>query len=446
MSTIGNDIKQEEAEKIENIDYKMVTFSLAGKDYGIDIMKVKEISRAKRFTFVPNAEPYVRGVYNLRGDIISMIDLRIMFNLPASRKENGSFEDMIILRLDDYLIGVIVDSINKVVGINSGNIQAPHPIFGDINIKYIQGVVENEGRLYLILDVEKILGDHSDQESAIPPPRLVRLSGKDATGPAEHVEQVDEISEEISEDASSFVIQTLETFSGFYVTERNREWLDQRFLQWKEKRGTEGLEIQLQEKEDAVQFLATFYSPNTSRLWPEEYRDNVKQLLQNLDVQGNLLVWNPGCAEGYETYSLAVSLREMFPASQLKIWAHDSDLMNISNAPNLVFQETDIPESMLDYTVEGINGVQFSKEIRDALLFEYHNVLHSNPFPDVDLILARDILSFQEREDQKILETEFMEKLKPGGILITGLNEKIVSDGFEEISTGSVRAYKKNIR
>jgi purine-binding chemotaxis protein CheW len=62
MSTISDELKQEEAEKVENIDYKMVTFSLAGKDNGIDIMKVKEISKAKRFTYVPNADPYVRGV------------------------------------------------------------------------------------------------------------------------------------------------------------------------------------------------------------------------------------------------------------------------------------------------------------------------------------------------------------------------------------------------
>jgi purine-binding chemotaxis protein CheW len=446
MSTIGNDIKREEAEKIENIDYKMVTFSLAGKDYGIDIMKVKEISKAKRFTFVPNAEPYVRGVYNLRGDIISIIDLRIMFNLPAVRREDGSFEDMIILRLDEYLIGVIVDTINKVVGIHSGNIQAPHPIFGDINIKYIQGVVENEGRLYLILDVERILGGLSGQEPGIQTPRLVRSPMNDAVQAVRDTGQGESESRGVSDDASSFIVETLETFSGFFVTERNRDWLNRRFLEWKKTRSAEDLEIQLQEKAEADQFLASFYSPCTSSLWSDEYRENVKQVLKGLEVQRNLMVWNPGCAAGQETYSLAVTLRELFPESHLKIWAHDSDLMNISNAPNLLFQEEDIPESMLDYTVEGQKGVQFNKEIRDALFFEYHNVLYPNPFPDVDLILARDLLSFQERENQKVLESEFLEKLKPGGIVIVGLNEKIVSEGFEDISIGSVRAYRKNER
>mgnify|MGYP000676561961 FL=1 len=67
----------EEKNKITVVDFKMVTFSLSGKDYAIDIMKVKEIAKAGRFTYVPNALPFVRGVYNLRGDIIPIIDLRL---------------------------------------------------------------------------------------------------------------------------------------------------------------------------------------------------------------------------------------------------------------------------------------------------------------------------------------------------------------------------------
>ena len=119
------------------VDFKMVTFTLAGKDYGIDIMKVKEISKASKFTFVPNAAPFVRGVYNLRGDIISVIDLRTFFNQTVT-EEDLDFVNMIILRLDRHVLSVIVDSIDKVVGISSDSIQPPHPLFGDINIKYYQ--------------------------------------------------------------------------------------------------------------------------------------------------------------------------------------------------------------------------------------------------------------------------------------------------------------------
>ncbi len=437
MSTISDELKQEEAEKVENIDYKMVTFSLAGKDYGIDIMKVKEISKAKRFTFVPNADPYVRGVYNLRGDIISIIDLRIMFNLPAPKREENSFEDMIILRLEDYLIGVIVDSIDKVVGINSESIQPPHPIFGDINIKFIKGVVENEGRLYLILDVEKILGDSSrDEELNAQQPQLVKE-------PAREPEAEQDEAEKAGEADYAFVVENLLTFRGFHVTGYNRTWVRSRFNEWQQQRSKAGEEIQLQEEEDADNFLQPFYSPYSGTFWGEDYCNSVKEILKQLEVQGNLMVWNPGCGAGYETYSLSVTLRESFPNSQIKIWAHDHDLLNISTAPNLVFNSTDIPDEFEDYTVEGKNGLQFNKEIRDTIFFEFHNVLHSNPFPDVDIVVARDVLSFQKENEQDVLVQEFAEKLKPGGILILGTNEAITSELFDDISNGMVRAYKK---
>lgn len=441
MSTISNNnLKQEEAEKVENIDYKMVTFSLAGKDYGIDIMKVKEISKAKRFTFVPNADPYVRGVYNLRGDIISMIDLRIMFNLPAPKPEKNTFEDMIILRLDDYLIGVIVDNIDKVVGINSAAIQPPHPIFGDINIKFIKGVVENEGRLYLILDVEKILGDHREEEEERPQPKLVRTQQPSAA------ERERSEAEKAGEIDYSFIIESLQTFKGFHVTDHNRTWVKSRFQEWKKIRSNAGEEVQLQEEQDAQEFLSGFYAPYSGMFWGGDYFDAVKEILANLEAGGNLMVWNAGCGAGYETFSFAVALKELFPDAQLKIWAHDNDLMNISTAPNLVFNSNNVPDQYMDYTVEGKNGLQFNKEIRDAILFEYHNVLHSNPFPDVDLIVARDVLSFQKEEDQTNLVNEFLDKLKPGGILIMGKNEEIKLPEFEDISSGSIRAYKKRER
>ena len=76
LQAVNEEIAEERKEKLANIDFKMVAFSLAGRDYAIDIMKVKEIAKAGRFTYVPNTSPFVLGVYNLRGEIIPIIDLR----------------------------------------------------------------------------------------------------------------------------------------------------------------------------------------------------------------------------------------------------------------------------------------------------------------------------------------------------------------------------------
>lgn len=438
MSTISEDIKdQEEKERIENIDYKMVTFTLGGKDYGIDIMKVKEISKASRFTFVPNAAPYVCGVYNLRGDIISVIDFRIMFNLPAPKKEDSELENMIILRLNDYHIGVIVDSIDKVVGINSDTIQPPHPIFGDINIQFIKGVVENDDRLYLILDVERILGQGTDAEqerqkqAALSPVKEAPAAGAQARPKDEE------------ESEYPFVVESLQHLKGFYVSPHNEEYIRRRFEEWKQQRSGQKKEVQLQDEAEADEFLRPFYSPHTGELWSDGYRNTVQQLVSGLQVQGTLYVWNPGCGEGHETYSFAALLREQFAGKELKVWAHDQDLLSISTAPNLILKPEQLPEGLEAYTTEGRDGLQFNRELRDTILFEYHNVLHSNPFPDVDIVLARDIISFQGPSEQETLIGEIDEKLKPGGIVIVGSNERLDLNDYEDVSVEGVRAYKK---
>src|SRR5574344_1987813 len=150
------EIEARKKEKASVIDYKMVTFSLAGKDYAVDIMKVKEIAKAGRFTYVPNTLPFVLGVYNLRGEIIPIIDLRLFFNIDVPERQDNAIENMLIVTVGEQTFGVVVDAIDKVVGVQKSTIQPPHPLFGDINIKYIYGVVECNNHLYILLDIERI--------------------------------------------------------------------------------------------------------------------------------------------------------------------------------------------------------------------------------------------------------------------------------------------------
>lgn len=434
MATISEEVKQTEGSRQDKIDFKMVTFSLAGKDYGIDIMRVKEISKANKFTYVPNSSPFVRGVFNLRGDIISIIDLRVMFHLPAEKKNDGAMENMIILRLEEYLIGVIVDSIDKVVGISSADIQPPHPIFGDINIKFIKGVVENEGRLYIILDVERILGGHQEerkQEEPLPPvfeaKPEVTYDGKDE-----------------GELSFNFIKETLGTFKNFCVSDVNVNWVKARFADWKTIRAGKGNDLQLKDPEEAEEYLMTFFSPESGVFWSDKLREAVASLLPD-NSSGSFSMWNPGCGKGFETYSFACMLKNRYPKSRIKVWANDNDLLAISMAPNLLFQRHDIADFYAPYTVEGKNGLQFSQEVKDSILFEYHDVLNPNPFPEVDLILARDLLSFLSLANQQRLLKEFWEKLKPEGILILGSSEEAPAGEWETVTVSSMKAFKKKM-
>jgi purine-binding chemotaxis protein CheW len=103
-----------------------------------------------------------------------------------------------------------------------------------------------------------------------------------------------------------------------------------------------------------------------------------------------------------------------------------------------------VPASHRPYTVEGKNGQSFSKDIKDLILFEYHDILHANAVPDADVIVARDVLSYLSADDQARVLDEFEEKVKGGGVLILGANERLPRDeGWVSISTESVTAYRR---
>jgi purine-binding chemotaxis protein CheW len=423
-------------ERTDKIDFKMVTFSLAGKEYGIDIMNVKEIARAGRFTYVPNAAPFVRGVYNLRGDIISVIDLRTMFHLPAERKEDDALESLLILKIDDHVFGVIVDNIDKVVGISSSGIQPPHPIFGDINVKYIKGIVENQSKLYIILNVAKLFAPRQTKEE------LVSDTGSKpgaALGVA-HAPSEQDHGSASGDVMADFIKETLVAFRQFTVSMVNESWFARRYGEWKSTHKPN--DLQLKEQGEADQFLETFFSSCTGELWSAEYIDQIKASLPA--IQGKMIsVWNPGCSKGHETYSLACVLRKTCPEARIKIWANDSDLLAISMAPNMVFNIDEVPEFYREFMVKGRNGWTFAQNLRESIFFEFHDVLNSNPLPPVDIILCRDTVSFMSVSDQKRVLLEFNEKVKRGGVVLLGLNESMPLDGWRRASGSGVSVYIK---
>ncbi len=430
--------KSEERNEVEisNIDFKMVTFTLAGKDYGIDIMKVKEINKAQKFTFVPNSAPFVRGVYNMRGDILSVIDLRVFFNLPVPEEGKG-YENMIILRLEENTIGIVVDTIEKVIGIDSSRKQPPHPLFGDINIKYIDGVVENDSSLYIILDVEKIFttDNRSETESTIP--KVVHQPIPAATAVTESVSAPVQNEKVLN---ISFIEETLPTYAGFYPSPINRDWISTRYDGWLKQKG-EG-NTQLNSNDDAKEFLRGFYSACTGQLWSDGLIDAVKPMLPEL--KGNAFVWNPGCGRGYETYSIAALLKERNPATIIKVQGNDNDLISISSAPGLNIDRQRTSAFFDPFLVDGAGGTQFNQTLKDSVMFEYSDLSNLASLPRMDMVLCRDTMSYLDEELQNKLFNIIYEHLKPGGLLMLGDNEKPISEsGWEPLENNGIKLFKK---
>lgn len=464
----GNTLTQEELEeekkKASVIDYKMVSFSLAGKDYAIDIMKVKEIAKAGHFTYVPNTLPFVLGVYNLRGEIIPIIDLRLFFNIEVPEHDDNVLENMLIVTVGEQTFGVVVDAIDKVVGIQKSSIQPPHPLFGDINIKYISGVVEAQHHLYVLLDIEKIFGLRTpeeerelaasakaqmEQRQAIAAevaameaaaPIEQRASNPKAKAKASPAVNKEEVQKQESVDLN-FIADSLKTLKKFCLSPVNETWVRARYEEWKKSRGAE--KTQLQNENDAEEFLKPFFSKCSSDWWSDKYAEEVSKALPENNAK-NIIVWNPGCGKGYESYSLACLMKKKYPNAHIRIYAHDIDLLSVSNAPLMTVGGIASSGWYRPYLTKTVSGeMTFSKEIKDMIMFEYHDCVHTNTLPPIDIVFARDILSFLPEASQKTMMDDFAEKVKGNGIIIVGDNESVALAGWSKKQAGAIAVYSK---
>ncbi|MCH5282683.1 MAG: chemotaxis protein CheW [Treponema sp.] len=461
----------EENENVVVADFRMVTFSLADKDYAIDIMHVKEIAKASRFTYVPNTMPFVIGVYNLRGDIIPIIDLRKFFGIEVPPRTEDQVENMLIITAEEHVFGFVVDKIDRVVGIQKSAIQPPHPIFGDINIKFIYGIVEYEKHLFVLLDIarifnQKISEDERAEADRAAVEREYGVTSTESNEPAQQYSQEPIYKEDVEAKASApaaeasaakpaapakdnasatdkkFICDGLVQFKKFYISDVNRTWFDGRFNDWVASKN--GASVQLQSEAEAEQFLSTFWSSNSGAFWSKEYADALFNILPENNAK-QILVWNPGCGKGYESFSLACVLKKRYPSSRIRIYAHETDLLNISNAPLLTVSAADAQGWLSPYVQKSVTGeFTFTQEIKDAIMFEYHDIANSNALPMADIIFARDVLSLLTPEVQKNVLADFEEKLKGNGVLFLGENESVgAGKSWGERTEGSLTYFNK---
>lgn len=141
-------------EKI-NDNIEMATFYVGSALFGMDILKVQEINKILDLTVVPQAPEYVKGILNLRGQIVTIIDLGIKLGL--SRIEVGPDTRNIIVNSKNEYIGLLVDRIGDVERTSEDKIEPPPANIGGVNAQYFEGVYKKENSLIGILNVEKVL-------------------------------------------------------------------------------------------------------------------------------------------------------------------------------------------------------------------------------------------------------------------------------------------------
>jgi purine-binding chemotaxis protein CheW len=139
---------------------KYLTFSLGAEEYGVPVLKIREIIKMMDITQVPQAPPHVKGVVNLRGKVIPVVELRLSFGLPSEPYTDRTCIVVVEIAMmaSRVLMGIVVDSVSEVLTVNGPEIE-PTPRMGDrIDTDYVSGLAKVKGTVKILLDLDRVLG------------------------------------------------------------------------------------------------------------------------------------------------------------------------------------------------------------------------------------------------------------------------------------------------
>jgi purine-binding chemotaxis protein CheW len=139
---------------------KYLTFALGDEEYGVPVLKVREIIKMMDITQVPQVPKHVKGVINLRGKVIPVVDLRLKFSFPeqAYTERTCIIVVEVALAASNIMMGIVVDAVSEVLNISSEEIEQT-PEFGErVTTDYMRGVAKVKGKVKILLDLDRVLG------------------------------------------------------------------------------------------------------------------------------------------------------------------------------------------------------------------------------------------------------------------------------------------------
>ena len=132
-----------------------LTFTLGAEEYGVDILKVQEIRGYEKPTAIANAPGFIKGVVNLRGTIVPIVDLRIKLTLGEAKYDQ--FTVVIILNVAGRVVGVVVDGVSDVVRLPPEDVRSAPEFSGTFDTRYINGIGTVDERMLILIDIEKLM-------------------------------------------------------------------------------------------------------------------------------------------------------------------------------------------------------------------------------------------------------------------------------------------------
>lgn len=148
---------------------QLISFNVGAEEYGLDLLRVKEVIRMRQITWLPRVPSCVKGIINLRGDIIPIVDLRDRFGLQA--QEETEMKRVIVVEVKGRPVGMVVDSASQVVRVPADQFDQPPAVMGESSRDFITAVGKMKDKLVLMIDVDRILS--TEEMSQIPGGREV---------------------------------------------------------------------------------------------------------------------------------------------------------------------------------------------------------------------------------------------------------------------------------
>lgn len=146
--------KKEEKETRTDVQ-EFLTFTLGDEHYALDIMSVKEIRGYESVTRIANAPPFIKGVINLRGDIVPIVDLRIKFQVGETRYDE--FTIVIVIQIHERMVGIVVDGVSDVISLSKEE-RRPPPEFGvGFDSRFLVGLAKIEERMVILVNIEALV-------------------------------------------------------------------------------------------------------------------------------------------------------------------------------------------------------------------------------------------------------------------------------------------------
>lgn len=143
---------------------QFLTFQLGEELYGVDILRVQEIKGYTAITKIPNTPAHIKGVLNLRGTIVPIVELRTKFGMPTI--EYTTFTVIIVVVIQEKIMGLVVDAVSDVLNIGKKDIQLPPQFGAKVDVSFLRGIGKSGDKLVALLDMDRLMSDSDLQEAS----------------------------------------------------------------------------------------------------------------------------------------------------------------------------------------------------------------------------------------------------------------------------------------